>query len=601
MLSGCLRQQTRSQSDDEPADYKIETLRDMTSVSNAAPLPVGGVGLVEGLEGTGGEAPPDDYRTMLEQHLRKHGVQNVKELMQSKNHALVLVSGLIQPGSAKGERFDIEVRLPERSSATSLRGGHLRDCVLFYYNTTNNLKPGHDGPNSMLRGHDIARASGKIEVGFGSDDGGSQLRQGRIWNGGRTLTEMPMGLTMNPDHQYATLADLVARRVNDTFAGSRGITPSEQLAVAHNSTSITLRVPRAYRLNLPRYLRVVLLIPREPVLNLPGRTDVTTYGQQLADDLLDPARTVTAALRLEALGENSITTLKTGLQSDNVLVRFCSAEAITYLGSSAGLSELTQIAQTHPKLRSLALTALASLNEASAQGELRRLMETSGDDELRYGAFHALRLLNDKHPALHGEMLNQTFSLHKVASAGNPFVHFNTGKRPEVVLFGEGMAFRPPVPIVAGEFTLTAQPGDDRMIIGRFHSSSVHPFKKDCSMQVEDVLRTMADMGASYADVVEVLRQANDCRCMTSHVRFNALPQAVTAYDLVKAGKEGLATLGIDQTTPPTTQPTTTLVEAPAKLHAPAPRGLTAQEIAVRAEAMLNEPAGQGEDRKAER
>ena len=42
---------------------------------------------------------------------------------------------------------------------------------------------------------------------------------------------------------------------------------------------------------------MVRLIPREPVLNLPGRTDVTTYGQQLAKDLLDPARTVTASLR----------------------------------------------------------------------------------------------------------------------------------------------------------------------------------------------------------------------------------------------------------------------------------------------------------------
>ena len=61
----------------------IETIRDKATVGNAMPIPVGGVGLVVGLEGTGGDCPPDSYRSILENELRKEGVHSIRKLLSS--------------------------------------------------------------------------------------------------------------------------------------------------------------------------------------------------------------------------------------------------------------------------------------------------------------------------------------------------------------------------------------------------------------------------------------------------------------------------------------------------------------------------------------
>ena len=49
--------------------------------------------------------------------------------------------------------------------------------------------------------------------------------------------------------------------------------------------------------------------------------------------------------------------LKQGLQSKHPLVRFCSAEALAYLGSPACADELARAVKQQPYLRAYALTA----------------------------------------------------------------------------------------------------------------------------------------------------------------------------------------------------------------------------------------------------
>ena len=112
-----------------------------------------------------------------------------------------------------------------------------------------------------------------------------------------------------------------------------------------------------------------------------------SYRQRLAADLLDPDRTVAAALRLEALGDSSVSPLQEGLKSKNVKVRFCAAEALAYLGNSAGAEELATIVVQQPYLRAFALTALASLRQEGSSRRLRELLAESNNDEVRYGAF----------------------------------------------------------------------------------------------------------------------------------------------------------------------------------------------------------------------
>src|SRR5262249_39850400 len=159
-------------------------------------------------------------------------------------------------------------------------------------------------------------------------------------------------------------------------------------------------------------------------------------------------KSVAAALRLEALGKDSIPALKRGLESDNTLVRFCACEALAYLGSPLGVEELARLAGEHGMRRAVCLTALASLDEPVCHRK-RRSLRASPSAETRYGAFRALLTLEDDE-RVPGELLNRAFWLHQVAPHSPPLVHLSTSRRAEVVLFGEGAALKAPVKILAG-------------------------------------------------------------------------------------------------------------------------------------------------------
>jgi hypothetical protein len=533
-FSGCAHRQTRLQAEDEAdrakeaKEAEIKTIGDDVSFANADPVPVSGIGLVVGLEGTGGGAPPGTLRHRLEDQLRKRGIEDVKGILASKDASPVLVTALVPPGARKGDSIDLEITLPRESKTTSLRSGRLLECELFNYDTTKNLNPKYAGADRYVMGHPIAKAEGPLLVGFGDGDEEGRLRQARIWGGGRCRIDRPLFVVLNIDKQSARLAQVIADRINQAFHGSvRG--PMSDLAVAETKQVVYLRVPPQYRLNLPRYLRVVRLIPLQE-----SEAAQRAYHQRLEEQLLDPAHTVMAALRLEALGQESVKTLKVGLNAESPLVRFCSAEALAYLGSPSCGEELARVVEQQPALRAFSLTALASLDEAVCHVELRRLL-SSPSPETRYGAFRALRALDEYEEAVPGELLNEAFWLHQVAPHSAPLVHLSTVKRAEIVLFGKEASLIPPFPIVAGEFTVTAKQGDERCTITRI---SLHhgKNKRQCSFQLAEVLHTMADMGAGYAEVVEVLRRADALQCLNCRVAVDALPQATSVYDLAKAG-----------------------------------------------------------------
>src|SRR5262245_483901 len=143
-LAGCTHnERVRGQrgDDGEHERYPLKTVGDVSSFGNADPIPVSGIGLVEGLDGTGGPAPPGGYRQALEQELRKQRLPNVSEVLNSSDYSLVLVSAVVPPGARPNDPLDVEITLPPGSRTTSLRGGRLRRCVLYNYEYLHNLSP----------------------------------------------------------------------------------------------------------------------------------------------------------------------------------------------------------------------------------------------------------------------------------------------------------------------------------------------------------------------------------------------------------------------------------------------------------------------------
>ena len=65
---------------------------------------------------------------------------------------------------------------------------------------------------------------------------------------------------------------------------------------------------------------------------------------------------------------------------------------------------------------------------------------------------------------------------------------------------------------------------------------------RQCSLEVADVLKALAELGGTYADAVELLRQADDCRGLSCALKVDAIPKAPSVYDLAKAGLDASGT-----------------------------------------------------------
>lgn len=533
VCTGCLQQQVRSQkADDADRDVDMRTVGDLTMVTNAHSIPVIGVGLVTGLAGTGGGVPPGNERAQLENELKKLNVSNINELFTSKTTSLVNVRAEIPAGARKSDPIDVIVQVPDYCRTTSLRGGKLEICWLYSFENSQNLSSDPSKPARLLRGHAMVKAEGPILTdlpNLESDNEGS-LKIGRVWAGGKVqLPDRAFVLEVKTPSVKTAVG--IAERVNETFHGPGS--SAAPVAVAKNDTHVVLGIPGAYRLNLGRYLRTVMAIPleRTPKLDDP-------YVKKQIELLRDPGTCYIAAIHLEALGSVSIPALKVALESEFPMVRFCAAEALAYLGSPACAEELAKQVVEHPFVRAYALTALASLNEAACRLKLQELLDADAP-EVRYGAFRALRALDEQDALVQGEKIGATFWLHRLMPGGPPQIHASTNRRAEIVLFGESPSISGAVSLVAGpDFVLTANEGEDFCTLTRITLRQGKQIKK-CALDVADVLRNLGELNGTYVDALELLRQLHAQRALNCSVKLDALPKAPSVYDLARGSRPG--------------------------------------------------------------
>ncbi|NOX56159.1 MAG: hypothetical protein GXP27_17295 [Planctomycetes bacterium] len=536
------RSQSPEKNDSDEFETKVETplIGDYISFAGLNLVTLEGVGLVTGLDGTGGDPPPSVYRTRMYKEMKRRGIAHPNEILSSPNTALVIVRAYLPPLVRKGEHFDVEVRVPEGSNATSLNGGWLLETFL----AEQAVVPGQ----GVLEGHVLAKAKGPILISTGVNGDeetlAGVLRRGRILGGGISMTNRDLTIYLRSDFRSVRNSRRIANRIGQRFHAYNRHGIKEPLAEAKTDQTIRLKVPKRYKDNYPRYLQVIrnMAFRETPVAR-------RLRMERLESELNVPETAERAALQLEAIGTEAVPILRRALDHPDLEVRFHSAMALAYLNQTDGLKVLAEAALKERAFRVYALAGLAAVDEAESIMILRDLLSAQQDEtghvydsaELRYGAFRALWTLDKNDPFIRGESMNGQFSLHVLDPRGEPILHLTHRKRAEIVLFGADQKFLPPMAVRAGNHILvTAQPGSETVTLSRYEPGRPDR-RRTVSTLIAEVIRAAVDLGASYPDVAQMLIQANRQHNLASRLEIDAMPRAGRRYERRRSGAEPVA------------------------------------------------------------
>jgi len=521
-----------------------ETVGDLAFVVQNGEIKVEGVGLVTGLENTGSDPPPSWYRTQLVDEMSKAGVEHASKMLANPQFSMVIVHMTIPTGASPIDRLDVEVEVPPACGTKTLAGGYLM---------ATRLREVLVAGGSPKNGAEVAMAQGPVMIGNAKNP--TDPKVGRVLGGGRVRKEYPYSLVLKEKRKSVRTAGILEKVVNERFHESRA-GKQKGAATAKTDGFLVLNVPPIYHQNQERFFRVVQLLQMVDTPALRA-SRMSTWAREL----LDPKTSGVAALKLEGLGPSASESLQIALQSANPNVRFFAAEALAYLDDPAGAETLAQTAAALPKFRAYSLAALAAMEQPAAHMRLRKLMDEA-DIELRYGAFNALRTLDPHDPSL-GQVAvldvpkseeppdespdamavalataanrprpEDPFAFYIVDSEGPPIVHVARSRRSEIVVFGRNQKLLPPIVLGTGSILLNAADKDDqvelsKIVPSRFGDSDV---KLRTSLELGEVIRRAANLGATYPEIVSILESADRQKNLPGPLVVDAVPTAKADY-----------------------------------------------------------------------
>ncbi|RLS51668.1 MAG: hypothetical protein DWH91_18430 [Planctomycetota bacterium] len=488
---------------------------DYISIGGDTVRMVQGVGLVIGLDGTGEDPPATNQRKMLLEEMRRRRVDEPETLLRSPNTTMVVVTAYIPPLIRTGDPLDVEIKLPDGSLTKSLKGGYLLPSFLREYAYL---------PEGGLReGRELGLAGGPILLN--GDDANGLLR-GVIPGGGQfTGTERNLTIRLREDYRSAKMTVRIADKIGSRFHGydSHGI--KRPLAKPKTDQAIELFVSDQYRDNYPRFLQVIRNIRLTE-----SQVDNQLRLQELQSALMKGDTSEQAALELEAIGTNAIPLLKEGLQAIEQEARFRAAEALAYLDDPSGVEVLKEVVEDEPAFRVFALAALSTLKNGESVLAIRDLMNHS-DIEVRYGAFRALSIASPNDPSILTHKFKYGFKMHFVESTASPAVHLTRRRQQEMVLFGADQKLATPIVLRAGKNILVQCPDNsDRVKISLFLPGQANQ-ELVTTTQLSDIVGAAVELGATYPDIYDLLKQAETQRNLSGELAIDRLPRAGRTFD----------------------------------------------------------------------
>lgn len=519
--------------DDEDNNFetKIDTplLGDYISVTGNNLIALRGVGLVTGLNGTGGDPPPSNLRTELLNEMKRRKVPNPQQILASRNTAMVIVTGYLPAMVEKDQRFDVRVVLPPNSEATSLKGGWLLETRLSEERVVRG--------GAVKKGHHDASAAGAILTALGADGSTKAspalLRRGSVPGGAVSRRDRNLEIIIRNENRSVKTAKRIENAISQRLFHYDRFGQRSSMAKAKTDMLVELKVHPLYRNNFPRYQYMIRSIAfREDDVARRMRME------KLADDIIEPARSARAAYQLEAIGRDSIPFLKAALASPDLEVQFHAATSLAYLEDVSGVPILKKAAKEEPAFRAYALAALSVTTDADAVVAMRELLSDE-TLETRYGAVRALKENSPNDPSLGTTEFPNQFVLHAVESSGPSAVHVVRYRFPEVVVFGPDQLLKLPVTLGCGHhLRVMGRAGENHVTITRYVQNK-EPIRRKCSTNLVEVLHTVAAMGATYPDVVQMLLEAENQHNLAGELGIDRLPQAGRSFYRTKSERAG--------------------------------------------------------------
>jgi hypothetical protein len=347
--------------------------------------------------------------------------------------------------------------------------------------------------------------------------------------GGVAVKSRPMRLLLKPDarttkeqgvRNSATIESALNRRFATYIGGIK-----TGVATAKTDEYLELTVHPRYKDNVARYVRVLQSVPMKE-----STVDRLKRIKLLERQLFDPVTCDSAALKLEALGHEGVPALAQGIQAEDPLVRFYSAEALAYLDDSRAAEPLAAAADVEPAFRVFALAALSAMDDFAAYDALRGLLEKDSA-ETRYGAFRALWAMNAQDPLVKGEQLGDQFSYHLLDTAGSPLIHVTRSYRPEIVMFGPRQRLKTPLLLEPNKQLLVKADKNGQVSVSRFAVGEPRE-ERVVSDSLDEVIRAVVELGGTYPDVVQMLQQAKSHQALEGRLEVDAVPQPGREYTI---------------------------------------------------------------------
>jgi flagellar basal body P-ring protein FlgI len=501
----------------ETTDDGVDLIGDYASPWGMNFLKVEGVALVNNLSGTGSSPPDSPLRVRLIAEMDSHNVRSSSSVLASNNTSLAIVYGFVRPGAQKNDPFDLRVTTPSRSETSSLEGGWLMPVRLQRMEVLG---------GALRSGEVSAQGSGPVMIDsiFEGDDDPTAKVRARVLGGGKVLKPRSLGLVVRGEGHSIKLTAQIATAINYRFNTYDRGGAKRGVATAKDDRIIQLDVPPQYRHYVTRYIGVVrnLALSETPAARLDRL-------EALQARLLDPETAAVTALQLEGVGEEAVGTLEKGLDAADPRVRFFAAEALAYLNEPSAIDPLAEFAAEEPAFRWHAITALAAMDELDAADALAELFHTSSA-ETRYGAFCALRSRSAHDPLVKGELLNQKFYYHVLSTIGDPMVHVSSTRRQEIVLFGHDQTISPPGVLFAGSHIMLQGQDSEHVKVVRVFAGDQPNKERTCSTRLDEVIRTVVDLGGGYPEVLAMLQQAQSKGHLQSRLVIDALPKSGRRY-----------------------------------------------------------------------